>query len=89
MQEDIEFLDFIDSTSPLISSFLQNDVFLQKVSSQNHFDLIFNSFKFKSKNNTIPFHNGISKVLATLIFDYLYIGIVTLQENRDTIDLIL
>jgi len=89
MQEDIEFLDFIDSTSPLISSFLQNDVFLQKVSSQNHFDLIFNSFKLKSKNNTIPFHNGISKVLATLIFDYLYIGIVTLQENRDTIDLIL
>jgi type I restriction-modification system DNA methylase subunit len=89
MQEDIKFLAFIDSTSPLINSFLQNDVFLQNISCQNHFDLIFNSFKVKSKNNIIPFHSGISKVLATLIFDYLYIGIVTLQENHDTIELIL
>ncbi len=89
MQEDIKFLAFIDSTSPLISTLLQNELFLQKISSQNHFDLIYNSFKVKSKNNEITFHNEISKVLATLIFDYLYIGIVTLRENHDTTDLIL
>jgi len=83
MQSNIIFLTFIDSITPLISSFLQNDVFVQENSSHDYFDLIFNSFKVKSKDKEIPYHVGISKVLATLIYDYFCVGIVTLEDNQN------
>ncbi|MCK4849115.1 MAG: hypothetical protein KAT16_08830, partial [Candidatus Heimdallarchaeota archaeon] len=88
MQKNIKFLTFIDSITPLISSFLLNVVFLQENSSRDYFDLVFNSFKAKSEDKEIPYHIGISKVLAALIYDYFYIGIVTLRDNHKALEIV-
>ncbi|MHA1236617.1 MAG: N-6 DNA methylase [Candidatus Hodarchaeales archaeon] len=88
MQKDIKFVAFIDSITPLINSFLQNGAFSQENSSHDHFALVFNYFKVKSKEKEIPFDVGISKVLATLIYDYLCIGIVTLRDNHNVKEMV-
>ncbi len=88
MQKDIKFVAFIDTVTPLISSFMLNGVFSQENSSHDHFALVFNSFKVKSKDKEIPYHDGISKVLATLIYDYLCIGIITLRDNQIAVEMV-
>jgi type I restriction-modification system DNA methylase subunit len=86
MQENTKFIAFIDSLSPLISSFVQNDVFSLENFPHDSFGLIINSFKVKSKDKEISYHDGISKVLATMIFDYFCIGIATLKDNKEAFE---